>query len=210
MLNVSFDGQQPGGLVVGSASSEFSGTTGGQYLAVQNQVADSPPNSLAVTAGSRTVRDAYEQYASGYVNHTLQFNVELGSDLSLPSGDSLTLAQIGPSQTRGSRGTVSLDLMGGTNNLQLTYVDSAGTTSTVQSTENLNAGTWYTITVSQTEDPQIGSIVLTVSGQSVASATGIDTGSRGVKYVAIGEAIGSRDSKIGGHIYFDDVLATTP
>ncbi|HEV3309661.1 MAG TPA: metallophosphoesterase, partial [Chloroflexota bacterium] len=187
--SIDFDGQGTGALQTGPAYTQFSGQSGAANLAVESTIADSAPNALAVTMKSGGGVYGLEQYAgSGYATHTLQFNVQLGSDFVLPPADYMTLAQTLAAGGGGSNaGKLSLIVSGGTHTLHIDYFDSTGAQHYLYSSAALALGSWHNISLQETAGVGTGALVLSMDGKSVASATGIDIGSQGVGYFALGD-----------------------
>lgn len=49
-----------------------------------------------------------------------------------------------------------------------------------------------------------------LDGRQIARATGLDTGSQPIGYVAVGNLYTPASTTTTGHIYFDDVQTSTP
>jgi P-type E1-E2 ATPase len=63
----------------GTGANQFSGTRGASRLSVQNTVAASAPNALAVTIASGRSAYAYKQFRTGYTNYDLTLRLQLGA-----------------------------------------------------------------------------------------------------------------------------------
>ena len=203
----SFDGQPTGPLQTGSGSNTFSGVVGSSQLSVQNGVADSRPNSLAISVAGGGSGYAYTQYPTpGYVSHVLQFNIQLGSDFVLPSTDYMVLAQTMPTfPATSNAGKVSLS-MSSSGGLLLDYFDSAGAQHYVYSNATLPIGSWHTIDVTETVGAGTGSLNLYMDGVLEGQGASLDTGSQPLTYFAVGNEYTPTDPNTLGHIYIDDVV----
>src|SRR5919202_5488910 len=69
-----FDGQSVGALVTGPDPNQFSGMAGAANLSVENSVAASAPNALAVTLNTAGFAFAAKQFSTAYTTYTLAFN----------------------------------------------------------------------------------------------------------------------------------------
>ena len=209
--SINFDDQSVGSLGTGMSRKEFNGQNGNDSLSVENAVAESQPNALEVAVAGGASSFGYEQYAlPGYYTHTLQFGVQLGTDFTLPANDYMTLAQTIPQNIGGSEiGKVSLVMTGGGNNLHLDYIDSSGNQNFVWTNASLGTGTWYAISLQENVGAGTGSLMLSVNGRVVGSATDIDTGTMPVGYFAVGDIWSPSDPAIAGHLFFDDVTTST-
>src|SRR6266566_2995396 len=106
-----FDSQSTGALVTGTGANQFTGTSGFTSLSVENTAVSSPPNALAVAVNGGGSAYAYTQYSSAYTQYDLTFNVQLGSDFTLPGSEYMNLAQTVPS-TSSKAGKVTVVLPG--------------------------------------------------------------------------------------------------
>jgi len=200
-----FDGQPVGSLQFGTGSNAFTGPGGSGGLTVQNGVSDSAPNALAATVTGGLDAYAYKTYSgSGYASHTLQFNVQLGSDFVLPSSEYMVLAQTLPNSSS-NLGKVSLE-MSSAGTLYLDYVDSAGAQHFLYSSASLQIGKWYSLALEEDVGAGTGALRLLVNGASVISASAIDTGSNPITYFAVGDEYTPVDAGTAGHLYIDDVV----
>ncbi len=202
LMSQNFDGQSTGALQTGAEANLFTQSSG-SGLAVENTTADSPPNALSVGVTGGGGFQATKLYSSGYSTHTLAFNLMLGSDFALPSGDYMVLAQSNPAS--GTAGRVNLVDAGGI--LRLDYFDANGTQRYLWGRGTLVAGVWHQVSIS--EGLSTGTLTLSVDGTVTASGSGLNLGSNSVKSFAIGEPGASSDSAVAGHLYFDDVVSGT-
>ncbi len=207
LLSDNFDGQGTGALVTGS-SSQFTGASGAANLSVENAVAASPPNALAISVNGGGSYYAYKQYSSGYTNLDLKFSLQLGSDFTLPSSEYLVLAQTTPSSSA-NPGKVNITLPGD-GRIRLDYFDSAGTQHSLYGTLVLTTGGWHTVELRETLGAGSGSLALLLDGSTVASGSSLDTGSQGATWFAVGDKYTPSDTGTAGHLYVDDVVLVDP
>src|SRR5919202_6134766 len=92
----SFDSQSAGALVTGTDPNQFGGVAGASNLSVENTVAASAPNAFAVTLNPAGFAFAAKQYSNAYTTYTLTFNLQLGTDFTVPRNNYLVLAQTVP------------------------------------------------------------------------------------------------------------------
>jgi hypothetical protein len=149
------------------------------------------------------------QYNSGYTSHDLRFSVQLGRDFALGSSDDyLILAQTVPSTT-GNAGKVNITLTQGPH-IRLDYFDSSGTQHSLYGANDLvSPGAWHTIELSETVGAGTGSLTLLVDGSTAVSTANLDTGSQGVTRFAVGDEFTTSDAATTGHLYVDDVTASS-
>lgn len=207
IFSTNFDNLSTGALAVGSGSGQFTGAQGGSALTVQNAVADSAPNSLAVSLAGGGSQYTFETYAAGYTTHTLRFNIQLGSDFVLSTSSYVVLAQTLAS-TSSDAGKVNLT-MGPSGNIFVDYWDSSSVKHTLWTGATLTPGAWHTLTLHETVSTTTGSLSLSVDGSSAGSVSGVDTGSQPVTYFALGDEYSPASTATAGHIYLDDCSSSS-
>ncbi|HZT96178.1 MAG TPA: LamG-like jellyroll fold domain-containing protein [Chloroflexota bacterium] len=207
LFSNNFDSQPTGALQTGSAQNQFTATAG--QVTVQNALAASTPNSMSVSVAGGGSAYAYKQYSgSGYASHTLQFKIELGSDFVLGSSEYMVLAQTAEPGQTGNAGKVSLSMSSG-GGLLLDYWDSTGAQHYLYTNATLTPGAWHTIAIQETTGVGTGSLSLSMDGTLEGSVSNIDDGSQPVDYFAVGEEYSPADTTTAGHLYVDDVLASS-
>jgi hypothetical protein len=201
----SFDTQLVGPLAVGTGPNQFSGAQGGTRLAVEKVPAASAPHALAVTVTGGGRSYAFKQYSRAYTTHDLTFSLQLGRDFALGrSSDYLILAQTVPSATS-NVGKVNV-ILTPSRTLRLDYFDHAGTQHYLWGDGSVVArGSWHTVELRETVGAGSGSLALLVDGNTVASGSQLDLGSRGLMRFAVGDRYTPSDRGTAGHLYIDDV-----
>jgi hypothetical protein len=203
----SFDSQNPGALVTGTDPNLFSGMAGASNLSVENTVAASAPNALAVTLNAAGFAFAEKQYSNAYPTYTLTFNLQLGPDFTVPSPNYLVLAQTVPI-TSSNVGKVDV-IVPADGRIRLDYFDSAGQHHYLWGSFAVPPGSWHTVQLSETVGAGTGSLTLLVDGNPVSSGSNLDLGTQGVTWFAVGERFSLPGSGAAGHLYIDDVAAST-
>jgi hypothetical protein len=202
-----FDGQSAGALVTGTDPNQFSGMAGASNLSVENTVAASAPNALAVTLNAAGFAFADKQYSSAYTSYTLTFNLQLGPDFTVASPNYLVLAQTVPI-TSSNAGKVDV-IVPADNRIRLDYTDSAGQHHFLWGSFAVPTGSWHTVELRETVGAGSGSLALLVDGTTVSSGSNLDLGTQGVTWFAVGERFAPPGGGTAGHLYIDDVTAST-
>ena len=204
---INFDSQSTGAVRTGSGANKFTGVSGEANLYVQNSIASSQPNALSISSTQTGQSFGFVSYPSGYLSHTLQFKLRLGSDFTLPSNDYMVLAQTQSGNGSTNAGKVDVIVTGGALALHVDYFDSSGNQHTIYSSASLPSGSWATLALTDTVGAGTsGSVTLSLNGVSIATQSGIDTGSAPVTYFAVGDEYSTTDSRIAGHLYVDDIV----
>jgi hypothetical protein len=207
LFSNSFDSQSTGALVTGTDANQFSGTVGASHLSVENTTVGSTPNALAVTADGGGSAFADKQFSTGYTTFTLTFSLQLGPDFTVPHGDYLVVAQTVPSTTS-NVGKVDVTVPGD-NSIRLDYFDSAGQQHYLWGRFAVPRGGWHAVELRETVGAGSGSLALLVDGNTVASGSNLDLGTQGLTWFAVGEEYSPPGSGTAGHLYIDDVTAST-
>ena len=202
-----FDSQNPGALVIGTDPNQFGGVAGALNLGVENTVAASAPNALAVTLNAAGFAFAEKQYSSAYTTYTLTFNLQLGPDFTVASPNYLVLAQTAPI-TSSNVGKVDV-IVPADNRIRLDYTDSAGQHHFLWGSFVVPTGSWHAVELRETVGAGSGSLALLVDGTIVASGSNVDLGTQGVTWFAVGERFAPPGSGTAGHLFIDDVAAST-
>lgn len=206
-----FDSYSPGPLPTGPGADQWTnvGVKGtGFNVAVTNAFFDSSPNSLQVALGSSHNGYAWAEkdYSGpGYVEHTVDFNLYLGTDLSLGNQSIALFTVENASQPQNGSAAVWLT---SNDHLQVVRYDSQGVKHATGAKAALAPGQWYSIELNQTNDPQNGLYSLLVNGTQVLGETGIDTGNTLLTTIFAGDKLASNGS-LGGSYYEDDVVTST-
>jgi hypothetical protein len=202
-----FDSQSTGALITGTGANQFSGTVGASKLSVENTVVASPPNALSVTLGGGGSAYAYKQYRTGYTHHTLTFSLQLGPDFVMPRNDYLVLAQT-VSSTSSTVGKVDV-ILPADNRIHLDYVDSAEHQQVLGGRFVVPSVNWHTVALHETVGAGRGSLTLLVDGTSVSGGSQLYLGTQGLAWFAVGERFSPPGSGTAGHLYIDNVTATS-
>jgi hypothetical protein len=203
----SFDRQRSGALVTGTGANQFSGSRGASRLSVQNTVAASAPNALAVTIASGGSAYAYKQFRTGYTNYDLTLRLQLGAAFTVPRNHALVLAQTVPSPS--SRvGKVDV-IVPANNRIRLDYFDRAGRQHYLWGRFAVPRGGWHTVELRETMGAGSGSLALLVDRHTAASGSNLDLGRRGLTWFAVGEEYAPPGRGYAGRLYIDDVTATS-
>jgi hypothetical protein len=201
-----FDRQRTGALVTGPGAHQFSGARGSSRLSVENTVAASAPNALAVTVAGGRSAYAYKQFRNGYTNYTLTFSLQLGSAFTVPHNDDLVLAQAVPIPSS-KVGKVDVT-MPADNRIRLDYFDRAGRQHYLWGRVAVPRRSWHTLELRETIGADSGSLALLVDRHTAARGRKLDLGTRGLTWFAVGEEYAPRGRGYAGHLYIDDVTAT--
>src|SRR5205823_14453496 len=138
----------------------------------------------------------------------LTFNLQLGSDFTLPGSAYMNLAQTVPSpSSKAGKVTVVLP---GDNRIRLDYFDSAGQQQYLWGNAVVAPGSWHTVELRETVGAGSGSLSLLVDGTTVASGSHLDLGTQGLTWFAVGNRYSPTDGDTAGHLYNDDVTAADP
>jgi hypothetical protein len=203
----SFDSQNPGALVTGTDANQFSAGSLNN-LSVENTVAASAPNALSVTLNAAGFAFAEKQLSNAFTTYNLTFSLQLGADVTVPISDYLVLAQTVPI-TSSNVGKVDV-ILPADGHIRLDYTDSAKLQHNLFGSFVVPTGGWHTVAVSETVGAGSGSLALLVDGTTVVSRSNLDLGTQGVTKFAVGEIFSPRGgSTPAGHLYIDDVTATT-
>ena len=204
----SFDDQSAGVMVTGPGANQFSGTSGFTSLRVQNTAVASPPNALAVALNGGGSAYVFKQYDSAYTHYDLTFNLQLGTDFTLDgSSDYVNVAQTVPSTTS-NVGKVTV-VLPADNRLRLDYFDSAGQQHYLWGSSVVPTDGWHKVELRETMGAGSGSLALLVDGTTVSSGSNLDLGTQCVTLFALGERFAPPGSGTAGHLYIDDVTAST-
>ena len=202
-----FDGQSVGALVTGTDPNQFGGMAGASNLSVENTVAASAPNALAVTLNAAGFAFADKQYSNAYTTYTLTFTLQLGPDFTVASPNYLVLAQTVPI-TSSTVGKVDV-IVPADDRIRLDYTDSAGQHHFLWGGFVVPKGSWHTVELRETVAAGSGSLALLVDGTTVSSGSNLDLGTQGVTWFAVGERFAIPGGAAAGHLYIDDVTAST-
>ena len=202
-----FDSQNPGALVIGADPNQFGGMAGASNLSVENTVAASAPNALSVTLNPAGFAFAAKQFSTAYTTHTLAYNLQLGPDFTVASPNYVVLAQTVPI-TSSNVGKVDV-IVPADDRIRLDYTDSAGQLHYLWGSFVVPPGSWHTVQLSETVGAGNGSLALLVDGNIVSSGSNLDLGTQGVTWFAVGERFAPPGSGVAGHLYIDDVGAST-
>ena len=207
----SFDSQSPGALVTGTDPNQFSAMAGASNLSVENTVAASAPNALSVTLNTAGFAFADKQFSNAYTNYTLTFSLQLGPDFTVTSPNYLVLAQTVPStSSRVGKVVGQVDvILPADNRIRLDYVDSAGHRQFLGGRFAVPQGSWHAVELRETVGAGSGSLTLLVDGTSVSGGSQLYLGTQGVTWFAVGEEYSPPGSGTAGHLYIDDVTATS-
>jgi hypothetical protein len=156
---------------------------------------------VAVDGGGQAY--AYKQYSGAHTHYDLTFNLQLGSDFTLPSAEYINLAQTVPSTTS-NVGKVTV-VLPGDNRIRLDYFDSAGQQHYLWGSYVVSRSSWHAVELRETMGAGSGSLALLVDGKTVASGSNLDLGAQGLTWFAVGERYSPPDSGTAGHLYIDDV-----
>ena len=138
-----FDGQSAGALVTGADPNQFGGMAGAANLSVENTVAASAPNALAVTLNTAGFAFAAKQFSTAYTTYTLAFNLQLGPDFTVASPNYVVLAQTLP-VTSSNVGKVDV-IVPADDRIRLDYTDSAGQHHFLWGGFVVPKGSWHTV-----------------------------------------------------------------
>jgi hypothetical protein len=202
-----FDSQSVGALVIGTDPNQFGGMAGASNLSVENTVAASAPNALSVTLNPAGFAFAAKLYSNAYTTYTLTFNLQLGPDFTVASPNYLVLAQTAPI-TSSNAGKVDV-IVPADNRIRLDYTDSAGQQHFLWGSFAVPTGSWHTVELRETVGAGTGSLALLVDGNIVSGGSNLDLGTQGVTWFAVGERFAPPGSGAAGHLYIDDVAAST-
>jgi hypothetical protein len=202
-----FDGQSVGALVTGADPNQFGGMAGASSLSVENTVAASAPNALAVTLNTAGFAFAAKQFSTAYTTYNLAFNLQLGPDFTVASPNYVVLAQTVPI-TSSNVGKVDV-IVPADDRIRLDYTDSAGQHHFLWGSVAFPAGSWHAVELRETVGAGSGSLALLVDGTPVVSGSSLDLGTQGVTWFAVGERFAPPGSGAAGHLYIDDVTAST-
>ncbi|HEV3310541.1 MAG TPA: hypothetical protein VG815_08490, partial [Chloroflexota bacterium] len=202
ILIENFDDQKPGYLRLGSGVRLFSGDVRNHALLVENTIAESRPNGLAISALKGSAF-AFKHFADGHRTEALQFDVRFGSHFALSPSSYLTLAQLAPGGSS-LAGRVSL-IMSGTKQLHLDYFDAARRQHYLWSSVVLTSGRWHTVSLADSVGAGIGALALTLDGTAILRAGSLNTGNAPIRYIDVGDEFSPNNSGISGHIYLDNV-----
>jgi hypothetical protein len=202
-----FDSQSAGALVTGTDPNQFGGVAGASNLSVENTVAASAPNALSVTLNAAGFAFAAKQFSTAYTTYTLAFNLQLGPDFTVASPNYVVLAQTVPI-TSSNVGKVDV-IVPADDRLRLDYTDSAGQHHFLWGSFVVPPGSWHTVQLSETVGAGSGSLALLVDGNPVAGGSNLDLGTQGVTWFAVGERFAPPGGAAAGHLYIDDVSAST-
>jgi len=206
-----FDSYSPGPLPTGPGAGQWTnvGVKGtGFGVDVTNAQFDSPPNSLQISLGSSANGYAWAEkdYSGpGYVEHTVDFNLYLDPSLGLGNQSIALFTVENASQPKNGSAAVWLT---SSYRLQVVRYDSQGVKHATGTQEKLNPGSWYSIELNQTNDPQNGLYSLLVNGTQELGETGIDTGNTLLTTIFAGDKLSSNAS-LAGSYYEDDVVTST-
>jgi hypothetical protein len=196
-----------GALVIGADPNQFGGMAGASNISVENTVAASAPNALSVTLNPAGFAFAAKQYSNAYTTYTLTFNLQLGPDFTMASPNYLVLAQTVPI-TSSNVGKVDV-IVPADNRIRLDYTDSAGQQHFLWGSFAVPTGSWHTVELRETVGAGTGSLALLVDGNIVSGGSNLDLGTQGVTWFAVGERFAPPGSGPAGHLYIDDVGAST-
>jgi hypothetical protein len=199
-----FDGQSAGALVIGADPNQFGGMAGASNLSVENTVAASAPNALAVTLNTAGFAFAAKQFSTAYTTYDLKFSLQLGPDFAVASPNYVVLAQTVPVTSSNVGVIVPAD-----NRIRLDYTDSAGQHHFLWGSFVVPMGSWHTVELQETVGAGSGSLALLVDGTPVASGSSLDLGTQGVTWFAVGDRFAPPGGGTAGHLYIDDVTAAT-
>src|SRR5918911_2996590 len=202
-----FDSQSVGALVIGADPNQFGGMAGASNLSVENTVAASAPNALSVTLNPAGFAFAAKQFSTAYTTYTLAFNLQLGPDFTVASPNYVVLAQTLP-VTSSNVGKVDV-IVPADDRIRLDYTDSAGQHHFLWGGFVVPKGSWHTVELRETVAAGSGSLALLVDGTPVSSGSSLDLGTQGVTWFALGERFAPPGTGAAGHLYIDNVTAST-
>jgi hypothetical protein len=203
----SFDRQRTGALVTGPGVNQFSGTRGSSHLRVENTVAASPPNALAVTVVGGRSAYAYKQFRNSYTTYSLRFSLQLGPAFAVPHNHAVVLAQTVP---RSSSRVGKVDvIVPADNRIRLDYIDSARHHRYLWGRFAIPRRSWHTVELRETVGPGSGSLALLVDRRTAAHGSKLALGTQGVTWFALGEEYAPPGRGYAGRLYIDDVTATS-
>jgi hypothetical protein len=207
MFSNRFDSQSTGALVTGPGPNQFSGTRGSARLRVENRTFFSAPNALVVTVVDGRSAYAYKQFRTSYTTYTLTFSLQLGAAFTVPHGAYLVVAQTAP---RPSSKVGKVDVIVPANNrIRLDYIDRAGRQHYLWGRFAVPRGSWHTVVLRETVGAGSGRLALLVDGNTAASGSKLDLGTLGLRWFAVGEVYARPSRGYAGHLYIDNVTATS-
>jgi hypothetical protein len=95
------------------------------------------------------------------------------------------------------------------NRIRLDYTDSAEQHHFLWGSFVVPPGSWHTVELRETVGAGTGSLALLVDGTIVSGGSNLDLGTQGVTWFAVGERFAPPGSGTAGHLFIDDVAAST-